>query len=309
MTFSDQLSYNTDYEVNSMGREVPNPEKPIGPTITGVIDCRDQPNPLDGFVIEEGAVPEALVPGLQGMLRAMPGKVRPPDISILERVHKKLAESKSTLLGPYTPNGSVERTQVYLIMSHDSNQAIMSLEDDKPVLRFLGVGRSDHVKYLNGILEKATNAVGGTFVNNPFFAALGEQQVGGRIPLCMSSSNVGKITVHPIGGANISPDGTAQSGVTSEFGELLTGNGSESHEGLVVVDGAVIPSALGVNPFATITALAERSVEAMAKRSGIVIDYETKNGNSIHPCCELWLTCRRTSGSFRSSIAIIPRAR
>ncbi|KAL1999346.1 hypothetical protein VTN02DRAFT_4657 [Thermoascus thermophilus] len=257
------FGYNTDYEVNSMGREVPNPERPIGPTITGVIDCRDQPNALDGFVIEEGAVPQALVPGLQGMLRAMPGKVRPPDISILERVQKKLAESRSTLLGPYTPNGSVERTQVYLIMSHDSNQAIMSLEDNKPVLRFLGVGRSDHVKYLNGILEKATNAVGGTFVNNPFFAALGDQQ----------------ITVHPIGGANISPDGTAQSGVTSEFGELLTGNGRESHEGLVVVDGAVIPSALGVNPFATITALAERSVEEMAKRSGIVIDYETKNGH------------------------------
>jgi hypothetical protein len=71
----------------------------------------------------------------------------------------------------------MENTQVYLVMSHDSNQAILSLSDDKPVLRFLGVGRSEHVRYLNGLLAKATNAVGGTLVNNPFFAAFGEQEV------------------------------------------------------------------------------------------------------------------------------------
>ena len=51
------------------------------------------------------------------------------------------------------------------------------------MLEFIGVGRSDHVKYLNGVLKKATNAVGGTFVQNPFYALLGQQQV----------------TVHPIG--------------------------------------------------------------------------------------------------------------
>ncbi len=59
----------------------------------------------------------------------------------------------------------------------------MSLQDDKPVLEFLGVGRSDHVKKLNNILLKATQAVGGTLVNNPFYSILGKQEV----------------TVHPIG--------------------------------------------------------------------------------------------------------------
>ena len=59
----------------------------------------------------------------------------------------------------------------------------MTLKDDKPVLEFVGVGRSDHVKYLNRVLERATKAVGGTFVQNPWYALLGEQQV----------------TVHPIG--------------------------------------------------------------------------------------------------------------
>ena len=51
------FGYNTDEEVNAIGRSYPSPYKPVGPTITGVIDCRkNHENALDGFVIEEGAV-------------------------------------------------------------------------------------------------------------------------------------------------------------------------------------------------------------------------------------------------------------
>jgi hypothetical protein len=67
-------------------------------------------------------------------------------------------------------------------------------------------------------------------------------------------------------------------GGTNHIGEVFDGNGEKVHEGLVVCDGAFIPASLGVNPFATITALAERSVELIAKGHGINIDYETKNG-------------------------------
>ena len=76
----------------------------------------------------------------------------------------------------------------------------------------------------------------------------------------------------------MSADGTALEGATSHLGEVLTGNGEEVHDGLVVVDGAAVPTALGVNPFATITALAERAVEGVARRKGITIDYTTANG-------------------------------
>ena len=76
----------------------------------------------------------------------------------------------------------------------------------------------------------------------------------------------------------MSSDGTPEEGVTTSCGELLTGIGKEYHEGIVCVDGSVVPSALGVNPFATITALAERSVEHVATKRGIKIDYETRNG-------------------------------
>ena len=62
------------------------------------------------------------------------------------------------------------------------------------------------------------------------------------------------------------------------MGEVFKGNGEEVHEGLVVCDGALVPAALGCNPFATITALAERSVELVAKKNNIKIDLDKKNG-------------------------------
>lgn len=144
------------------------------------------------------------------------------------------------------------------------NQAVLTLNDDKPELEFLGVGRSDHVKKLNDVLAKATRAVGGTLVQNPFFALFGQQEV----------------TVHPIGGACMARDGRPSTGVTNHFGEVFKGetaDSPETHEGLIVMDASIIPTALGANPLATITALAERSVEAFCMKHGLVINWE-KNG-------------------------------
>jgi hypothetical protein len=76
----------------------------------------------------------------------------------------------------------------------------------------------------------------------------------------------------------VSSDGTGKKGATNHMGELFTGEGAETHPGLLVCDGAAVPASLGVNPFATITAFAERSVELAAEKFGLLIDYETRNG-------------------------------
>ena len=115
------FGYNTDENANAVGREKPSPYNPIGPTITSVIDCREgNDNPLDGFVIEEGAIPHALAPLFQAMLDLMPGKKEPQDETFAERTQAALARYGSRFLGPYFKRGAVEKTQVYLIMSHDS---------------------------------------------------------------------------------------------------------------------------------------------------------------------------------------------
>ncbi|KIK66211.1 hypothetical protein GYMLUDRAFT_38025 [Collybiopsis luxurians FD-317 M1] len=264
------FGYNTDEIVNGIGRNNPPASNPPGPTITGVIDNRGpetSPNVLDGYVIEEGAVPAALAEVLQTMLEVLPGKQHPEQYGVTERLRHLVSDTKTRFLGPYATGSSLNRTQTYLIMSHDSNEGILTLnlKDDKPHLEFLGVGRTEHVKVLNKVLAKATSAVGGTFINSPFYAAFNQQV---------------EITVHPLGGAIMSSDGTGAEGATNHVGQVFKsgGEGKEVYEGLVCVDGAVIPTALGVNPLATITALAERSVHLIAQQKGWKIDLATKNG-------------------------------
>ncbi|RAL60885.1 hypothetical protein DID88_010210 [Monilinia fructigena] len=78
------FGYNTNDEVNAIGRACPAVDNPIGPTITGIIDNREgHANVLDGYVIEEGAIPKALAPLFQFMLEKLPGAEAPSDLTPL----------------------------------------------------------------------------------------------------------------------------------------------------------------------------------------------------------------------------------
>lgn len=55
-----------------------------------------------------------------------------------------------------------------------------------------------------------------------------------------------EVTVHLLGGANMSGDGTGYGGVTNHLGEVFTGSGDKVYEGLVCCDASVIPTALGM---------------------------------------------------------------
>ncbi|CAM1504954.1 Fc.00g025450.m01.CDS01 [Cosmosporella sp. VM-42] len=261
------FGYNTDFVANCMAHPDPPQDRPVGPCITSVLDMRDKKNPLEGFVVEDCAIPLALGPFMLPMLTWLPDQVR-PKYDAIRRATKAAAWAGSRYFGPYFPDGSVARTPAYLIMSHDSSQGSLTLKKDKPVLVYSGVGRSASVSRIHEFLEKMTDVVGGNFIANPAWTLLGAQE----------------ITVHPIGGARVSSDGTGNKGVVNSTGEIFRGGGSETHQGLIVCDGSAVPAAVGVNPFATITALAERFVDLVAQKYGIEIDYETKNGKfTLHP--------------------------
>lgn len=262
------FGYNTDFKTNSMGREKVDPANPVGPTITGIIDMRDTEDPLDGFVIEEGTVPEALQLVLPFMLKVSSSATNISNqfeggiAKALQTFGELAARSGAQFVGKDIPNDPLQKTQVYLVMSHDSNEAELMLENDKPYMQFFGVGRQDHVKRLNETLKQLSASIGGEFIDSPFYTdLLGREQ----------------ISVHPIGGAVMSYDGTGSHGATNHMGQLFIGQGKEVYDGLFVTDASVIPCALGANPFATITALAERSVELACQQRGLTIDW-TPNG-------------------------------
>src|SRR5258707_1071668 len=56
-------------------------------------------------------------------------------------------------------------------------------------------------------------------------------------------------------------------GAVDPFGRVFAGDG-KVHDGLYVTDGSVVPSALGVNPLMTISALTERMVERKIQQLG-----------------------------------------
>ena len=60
------------------------------------------------------------------------------------------------------------------------------------------------------------------------------------------------ITPHPLGGCNMGA--TAKDGVVDHKGEVF------GYRNLFVIDGAMVPEALGVNPSRSIAALAERAL-------------------------------------------------
>ena len=68
---------------------------------------------------------------------------------------------------------------------------------------------------------------------------------------------------------------SAETGVVDERGRVFAGrSGEEVHDGLYVSDGSIIPRSLGVNPFLTISALAERNAALMARDRGWEITFE-----------------------------------
>jgi cholesterol oxidase len=74
-------------------------------------------------------------------------------------------------------------------------------------------------------------------------------------------------TAHPLGGCRMGA--TAAAGVVDDRGRVYDaspGVGAGTvHPGLYVVDGSILPTALGNNPLLTITALAERAAEMIVR--------------------------------------------
>ncbi|MDQ3223269.1 MAG: GMC oxidoreductase, partial [Gemmatimonadota bacterium] len=252
------FSYNSDQEVNGIGWGHRNNGEvgPVGPCITGIIDNRDQSDLEQGMVIEEGSIPGALAEYLpQSMLAVARASGIDTDPGLQDRIEELARELDSLVLGPY--RGAVRNSQTYLVMSHDDGNGQAVIEGDRLRIRWPGVGGQPIFERISQALQRATEALGGTYLTSPIWNKL----LGERL-----------VTVHPLGGCVMAED--AERGVVNHKGQVFAGpQGTAVYEGLYVSDGAVIPRPLGVNPLLTISALAERCCALLTQDRGWTIDY------------------------------------
>ena len=261
------FAYNADQEVRGigLGDQAPNLARPVGPCITGIIDHREGPV-RDGLIIEEGAIPGLLSPILPQLFKTLSlidGE--DTDQGIGDRASEWLRIIESRLRGAY--HGAMRNTQTFLVMSHDSNiggnrsyddGGILELEDDRVRVRWPEVGERPIFARIDDVLRRASAAVGATYDRNPLWSDL----LGKKL-----------ITVHPLGGCGIGRN--AREGVVDHKNRVFSGStGTDVHPGLYVCDGAVLPHSIGINPFMTISALAERALAHMARDRDWHIDYD-----------------------------------
>lgn len=242
------MSYAQTEEVGAIA-EAPQkqPLKRVGPTITGIIRTR-------GVSIEDASVPAPLARILSelvttsAMLQRMVDRKLPPLID--QQGHDPLAASMEV----------ADHCQVFLVQSDDGADGELSLGKyiGAPKIAFPhssivdNKGLVDANKLVQS-QDRDDGLDGGQYAPNPLWQLVPKEAsgvLGGKLPAGRA------LTVHPLGGCAMADDESG--GVVNHAGQVFKSNG-DLHEGLYVMDGAIIPVALEVNPFLTIAALAWRN--------------------------------------------------
>lgn len=239
------LSYNSDERLNTAGFvRKPGEALPpsVGPTIMSAIDYRKNGK---RFLIEEGAFPRQLIDTLRTLLiKAAVIEGQDTDtgfVDEMKEVGRVLRDSMTT-----SPDGALNHTMLYLGMGDDDADGRVIIDGEgEPRVIWGAAGDKPIFSELADEMLELVKPLGGTYLRNPRYLRL-----AGHNP----------ITVHPLGGCPMGE--TVDDGVVSADGRVFRSDG-KMHDGLYVIDGSVIPVAVMVNPFLTISALAERSVEKL----------------------------------------------
>jgi hypothetical protein len=160
---------------------------------------------------------------------------------------------KNNPSSPYNEdNSALNHSLIYLIMGHDDAKGTLNLRSEKGRIEidWDNVGRQQVFNLINEEMRRHARSLGGTFVTNPLWSI---------------TPNRNLITAHPLGGCPMGDDHLH--GATDEFGRVFAGDGGV-HDGLFVADGSLISTALGVNPFMTISALSERIADRIVRNLG-----------------------------------------
>ncbi len=224
-------------------RDLGSPRTDFGPSMTSRLDYLDE----HGFMVADGGLPSNFG-GLLEIVRAVDDAVHGWR-GLLLRV-KRLAthlglSDQSITYRHLRPRAKrpIDDSLVFLMIGRAAADGQMRLT---PLLKCFDIRWSRQGSDgLFAAMEKVTDELAQGVGANPFFAL-------DTWPLS------GYITVHPLGGCPMADD--PKLGVVDDAGKV------HGYEGLYVLDGSIVPTALGVNPSKTIAALAERGVERLIER-------------------------------------------
>jgi cholesterol oxidase len=221
----------------------------VGPTILAGIDYRKQPDLQDRFVIEEGAFPRALVDALRYILPKLSAAAGyDTDFGVAD----ELSEAGRIVrdLTRYDVKGALNHTMVYLGMGHDGAAGVLALDPDGNIRIHWEAGPSESIyQKISDEMKQLTATLGGTYIKNPRWTPFFGRNL---------------ITVHPLGGCGMGR--SADEGVVDHRGRVFDPSHVASgsvHEGLLVTDGSILPTSVGVNPMFTISALSERIADLL----------------------------------------------
>jgi len=239
------LNYNSDYRTDVMGYgnrpDSKWAEVKPGPTIVSVVQYdRSQPF-AERITIEDfPLVPSALVGAFR---RTLPGLALTGKNTGVGNTFAKFKRVIKDQLWRRNPAGALNHSLVYLVMGIDDSKGQVSLgNNDKLDISWTSLRQDPLFEHIDREVLAHTTTLGGTY-----------RQLDRFNPFVSDHANL--ITAHPLGGCCMGED--ADHGAVDADGRVFDGEGGV-HQGLYVIDGSVLPMAVGVNPFLTIAAVAER---------------------------------------------------
>jgi cholesterol oxidase len=145
----------------------------------------------------------------------------------------------------------LSRSQLLYVVAQDDASGRLRLQNDHVVVDWPGYSSAPERIRAERKVKAMIESMGAVFHTNPF---------------AMTAFGGNRIIAHPLGGCAMGE--TVETGVVAPDGRVFdpTQGPTGVHEGLYVCDGAAIPSAVGVSPLLTITALAERAMMLVAQR-------------------------------------------
>jgi cholesterol oxidase len=208
-----------------------------GPSITAITDWS---TPKNRIYIEDLGFPDPLLWFLEG---ALPTPTRLMNLHLtlkkyllralgLRRASAFTDGAEKLFAGGVTP-----RFLPYLGMGTDAADGKLRLSDENIDIKWNTRRSREMFREMEDGLKKLSRGIGGRYAPSVLW----------KWPLRKL------LTAHPLGGCVMSDD--RDQGVVNEFGEVW------NYPNLYVADGSIIPTALSVNPSATISALAERIAE------------------------------------------------